>query len=108
MFQTPKDDLMQCFHDDFHSYLEDFDDYSFEHLDFFYEEDFQEPLCSDFYDIVSLKLDACDKVFQLPSIHLSLYVNKDVVGKHVPCIKFSLGKIFLLEFKGRLNALTRS
>jgi hypothetical protein len=29
---------MQCFHDDFRSYLEDFDDYLFEHLDLFSEE----------------------------------------------------------------------
>jgi hypothetical protein len=33
IFQTPKDDLVQCSHDDFRSYLEDFDEYSFEHSD---------------------------------------------------------------------------
>jgi hypothetical protein len=47
IFQTPKDDLVLCFHDDFRSYLEDFDEYSFEHLDLFYEEYYQPPLCSD-------------------------------------------------------------
>jgi hypothetical protein len=111
MFQTPKDDLMQCFHDDFQSYLEDFDEYSFKHSDLLYEEYCQPPLCSDLdkgEDIVFLKQDTCDKVFQLPSIPLSRYVTKDAVGKHVPCIKFSLRKVFLLEFKGRLNALRRS
>jgi hypothetical protein len=46
-FQTPKDDLVLCSPDDFQSYLEDFDEYSFEHLDLFYEEDYQPPLCSD-------------------------------------------------------------
>jgi hypothetical protein len=111
VFQTPKDDLMQCFHDDFHSYLEDFDDYFFEHLDLFSEEDCQPPLCSDFdkgEDVVFLKQDTCDKVFQLPSIALPHYVTKDATGKHVPCLKFSPGKSLLLEFKGRLNALRRS
>jgi hypothetical protein len=48
IFQTPKDDLMQCSHNDFWSYLEEFDEYSLEHLDIFYEEEFQPPLCSDF------------------------------------------------------------
>jgi hypothetical protein len=38
IFQTPKDDLMQFSHDDFWSYLDEFDEYSFEHLDLFYEE----------------------------------------------------------------------
>jgi hypothetical protein len=30
-FQTPKDDLMCCSHNDFWSYLEEFDEYSLEH-----------------------------------------------------------------------------
>jgi hypothetical protein len=109
IFQTPKDDLVQCSHDDFRSYLEDFDEHPFEHLDLF--EDFQPPSCSYFdkgEDIVFLKQDTCDKVFQLPSNPLSRYVTKDAVGKHVPYLKFSLGKGLLLEFKGRLNALRRS
>jgi hypothetical protein len=33
------------------------------------------------------------------------YVAKDVVWEHVSCFKFPLGKKFMLEFKGRLNAL---
>jgi hypothetical protein len=46
-FQTPKDDLMLCSPNNFRSYLEDFDDCSFEHLDLFHEEYYQPPLCSD-------------------------------------------------------------
>jgi hypothetical protein len=38
VFQAPKGDLVLCSPDDFQSYLEDFDDYSFEHLYLFYEE----------------------------------------------------------------------
>jgi hypothetical protein len=38
IFQTPKDDLVQCSHDNFQLYLEDFDEYSFEKLYLFYEE----------------------------------------------------------------------
>jgi hypothetical protein len=37
IFQTPKDDLVLCSPNDFRSYLEDFDEYSFEHLDLFHE-----------------------------------------------------------------------
>ena len=48
LLQTPKDDLMLCFPNDFRSYLEDFDDCSSEHLDLFYEDDYQPPLCSRF------------------------------------------------------------
>jgi hypothetical protein len=95
VFQAPKGDLVLCSPDDFRSYLEDFDEYSFEHLDLFYEEDYQPPLCSDLdkgEDIACLKQDTCDKVFQLPSITLPRYVTKDAVGKHVPCPKFSLGQ----------------
>jgi hypothetical protein len=38
VFQAPKRDLILCSPDDFQSYLEDFDEYSLEHLDLFYEE----------------------------------------------------------------------
>jgi hypothetical protein len=100
-----------CFHDDFRSHLEDFDECSFEHLDLFYEEYYQPLLCSDLdkgEDIAFLNQDTCDEVFQLPSITLSRYVTKDAVGKHVPCPSFSLGQSLLLELKGRLNTLRRS
>jgi hypothetical protein len=36
-FKTPTDDLMLCSPNNFRSYLEDFDDYSFEHVDLFHE-----------------------------------------------------------------------
>jgi hypothetical protein len=111
VFQAPKDDPVQCSPDDFRSYLEDFDEYSFEHLDLFYEEDYQPSLCSNFdkgEDVACLKQDTCDKVVQLPSTTLPRYVTKGVVGKHVPCLEFSPGQSLLLESKGRLNTLRRS
>jgi hypothetical protein len=110
IFQTPKDDLVQCYPDDFQSYLEDFDDYSFEHSDLFYQEYYQPSLCSDLgrhEDVVFLKQDSCDKVVQLPLITLHHSLIKDAVGEHVSCTKFSPGQSLLLEFKGRLNSLRR-
>jgi hypothetical protein len=111
IFQTPKDDLVQCSHVDFLSYIEDFDEYSFEDLDLFYEEYYQPPLCSYLKkgeDISFLKQNTCDKVVQCPPITLPRYVTKDTVEEHVYCTKFSLRWSLLLEFKGRLNALRRS
>ena len=102
---------MLCFHDDFRSYLEDFDGYSFEHSDLFYEENYQPPLCSHLdksEDVAYLKQDTCDKIFQPPLITLPHYVTKGVVGKHVPCLEFPPRQSLLLEFKGRLNTLRRS
>jgi hypothetical protein len=58
-----KGDLVLCSPDDFWSYLKDFDEFSFEHLDLFYEEDYQPPLCSYLdkgEDIAYLKKDTCD------------------------------------------------
>jgi hypothetical protein len=52
--------------------------------------------------------DLCEKIFHpssFPSIHC---VTKDATGKHIPCLRLSPRKNFLLEFKGRLNALRRS
>jgi hypothetical protein len=89
-----KGDLVLFSPDDFRSYLEDFDEYSFEHLDLFYEEDYQPPLCSDLdrgEDIAFPKQGTCDKVLQPPSITLPRYVIKGVVGKHVPCLEFYPG-----------------
>jgi hypothetical protein len=102
----PRGDLALCSHDDFRSYLEDFDEYSSKHLNLVHEEDYQPPLCSDIdkgEDIACPEKDPCDKVFQLPSTTLSRYVTKGVVGKHVLGLKFSPGQSLLLEFKGRLN-----
>ena len=101
---------MQCSPDDFRSYLEDFDEYSFEHLDLFYEEYYQLPLCSNFdkgENVTCLKQDTCDKVVQPPSTTLPHYVTKGVVGKHVPCLEFSLEQSLILESKGRLNTLSK-
>jgi hypothetical protein len=109
LFQIPKDDLVLCSPSDFWSYLEDFDEYSFEHL--FHEEYYQPPLCSDINKgegISFSEKDHCDNVSQLPPGILSFYVAKIVVGKHVLCFEFSPGKSILLEFKGRLNTLRRN
>jgi hypothetical protein len=111
VFQAPKDDPVQYSPDDVWSYLEDFDEYSFENLDLFYEEYYQPLLCSDLdkgEDIAFPKKDTCNKVFQPPSITLPHYVTKHAVGKYVPCLEFSLRKRLLLEFKGRLNTSRRS
>jgi hypothetical protein len=88
-----------------------FDTYSFEHLDLFYEENFESPLCSNFHegkDMIGPEQDFCDKVFQPPSFPLSRYITEDVAWKHVPCPKLFLSQDFFLEFKGRLNSLRRS
>jgi hypothetical protein len=106
-----RDDLILFSPDDFRSYLECFDEYSLEHLDLFYEEDYQPLFCSDLdrgEDIACPKQGTCDKVLQPPSITLPRYVIKGVVGKHAPCLEFYPGQSLLLEFKGRLNALKRS
>jgi hypothetical protein len=74
-----KGDLVICSLDDFRPYLEDFDEYSFEHLDLFYKEDYQPPLRSDLdkdEDIAFPKQGTCGKVFQLPSTTLPRYVTK--------------------------------
>jgi hypothetical protein len=107
VFQECKDDPVQCSLDDFWSYLQYFDEYSFEHLDLFYEEDYQLSLCSNFdkEDVACLKQDTCAKVVQFHPIALPHYVTKDAVVEHVTCFNFSLGKNFSLEFKGRLNSL---
>jgi hypothetical protein len=104
VFQAPKDDSVQCSLDDFRSYLEDFDEYSFEHLDLFYEEDYQPSLCSNFdkgEDVAYPKQDTCDKVVHLPWTTLPRCVTKVVVS----CLEFSLGQSLLLESKGRLKTL---
>jgi hypothetical protein len=47
-FYPSEDDLPQCTHDDFHSYLESHDAYSFKHSYLLYDEDFPPSLCSNF------------------------------------------------------------
>jgi hypothetical protein len=52
-----------CFHDDLQSYLEGFDEYPSEHLDFLHEGDCQPPPCSGLdksKDLLGLKEDPCD------------------------------------------------
>jgi hypothetical protein len=111
LFQTPKDGLVICSSNDFWSYLEDFDEYSFEQLDLFHEEDYQPPLCSDIdkgEDIACPENDPYDNVSQLLLTIVSQQITKGVVGKHVLCLKFSLKQSLLLDFKGRLNTSRRS
>jgi hypothetical protein len=99
--QTPKDDLMLCFPNDFRSYIEDFDDCSSEHLDLFYEDDYQPPLCSSFdrsKNVVCLKKDSHDLFLQPPFITLPCCIIKGVVGNYTFCIKFPLKQT--LESKG--------
>jgi hypothetical protein len=89
----PKDDLIHCFPNDFRSYLEDFDDYSSEHLDLFYEDDCQSPLCSDFdtsKNIVYLKEVSHDFSLQPPVITLPCLSIKGVVGKYIFNVDFPL------------------
>jgi hypothetical protein len=62
---------MLYFPNDFRSYLEDFDDCSSEHLDLFYEDGYQPPLCSSFdrsKNVVCLKRDSHDIFLQPPLI----------------------------------------
>jgi hypothetical protein len=47
-FQPSRSDPSHHPHDDFQPFPRRFDTYSFEHLDLFYEEYFQPPLCSNF------------------------------------------------------------
>jgi hypothetical protein len=104
LIQTPKDDLMLCFPDDFWSYLKDFDDCSYENLDLFYEDGYQPPLCSSFdrsKTIVCLKRDSHDIFLQPPLITLPCCIIKGVVGNYIFCIEFSLKKT--QESKGWLK-----
>jgi hypothetical protein len=92
--QTPKVDLVPCFPDDFWSYLECFDEYSSEHLDSFYVEDYQPPLCSDFdgsKNIVCLEKDSHDISLQPPIITLPCFI-KGMVGNSIFCIEFPLNQ----------------
>jgi hypothetical protein len=62
-------DLVLFSPNDFWSYLENFDEYSFEHLDLFYEEEYQPPLCSNLNkgkDIIFPNNGTSDKVLQTP------------------------------------------
>jgi hypothetical protein len=87
----PKVDLVPCFPDDFQSYLECFEEYSSEHLDSFYVEDDQPPLCSVFYgskNIFFLKKDSCDLFLQPPVITVPCYFIKGVAGIVASALSF--------------------
>jgi hypothetical protein len=107
--QKPKDDPVPCFPDDFRSYLEDFDDCSSEHLDLFYEDDYQPLLCSDFdasKNIVCLKKVFHDFSLQPPVITLPCLSIKGVVGKYIFHIELPLRKT--LDSKGQLDTASLS
>jgi hypothetical protein len=89
--QRTKDDPIPY---DFHSYLEDFDDFSSEHLDLRCENDCQTPICSDF--------DTSENVVCLRKVSHSFSLQPLVAT--LPClsIKGVLGKyIFNVEFPFR-------
>jgi hypothetical protein len=107
--QKPKDDPVPCFPDDFRSYLEDFDDCSSEHLDLFYEDDYQPLLCSDFdasKNIVCLKKVSHDFSLQPPVITLPCLSIKGVVGKYIFYVELPLRQT--LDSKGRLDTASLS
>jgi hypothetical protein len=109
--QTPKDDLMLCFPNDFRSHLEGFDNCSIEHTGLFYEESYQPSLCSGFdksEEVISLKRDTCDKIFHLPLITLPRHVTEGMVWRHVPYPKSPLKLNLFLDFEGKLNTSRRS
>jgi hypothetical protein len=102
-FQKTKDDLVPYFSDDFQSYLEMFDEYA-EHLDPFYEDDCQPPLCSDFdtsKDIVCLKKVTHDFSPQPPAVTLPCFSIRGVVGNYLFIVEFPSGQT--LDSKGWLG-----
>jgi hypothetical protein len=105
--RTPKVDLAPCFPDDFRSYLEYFDEYPSEHLDSFYEEDYQPPLCSDFdKNIVCLKKNSHDIFLQPPIITLPCCFIKGMAWDYNFCIEFPLKQT--RESKGWLKTTSSS
>jgi hypothetical protein len=103
------DDLMLCSLINFWSYLEDFYDYPYEHLDLSYEESYQPTLCSYIdknEEVTSLKHDTCDKIFH-PLITLPPYVTKGMVWKHVPYPNSPVRKNLILDFRVNLSASRR-
>jgi hypothetical protein len=102
---------MLCSPNNFRSYLEDFDDCSSEHLDLFYEENYQPSLCSDIdknEEVTSLKQDTCDKIFHPPLITLPCFVTEGMVWKHVPFPKSPVRQNLILDFRGKLSTSRKS
>jgi hypothetical protein len=103
-FQKTKDDPVSYSPDDFQSYLEIFDEYPSEHLEFFHEDNCQPPLCSSFdtsKDIVCLKKVSHDFSFQPPVIALPCFSIGVVVGKYLFYVEFPPRKA--LNSKGWLG-----
>jgi hypothetical protein len=101
--QNTKDDLVPCFSDNFQSYLEMFDEYA-EHLNPFFENDYQSPLCSDFdtsKDIVCLRKVAHDFSPQPPVITLPCFSIEGLVEKYFFLVELPPGQT--LDLKGRLG-----
>jgi hypothetical protein len=89
--QRTKDDPIPYFSDDFRSYLEEFDDCSPEHLDLFYEDDCQSPICSDFdtsENIVCLRKASHGFSLQPPVVALLCLSIKGVLAKHIFDVEF--------------------
>jgi hypothetical protein len=104
--QRTKDDPVPY---DFQSYLEEFDEFSSEHLDSFHENDYQPLLCSDFNTskgIVCLKKVSHDFSPQPPIITLPCFSIKCVVGKCLFYVDFPPGQT--LESKGWLGKASSS
>jgi hypothetical protein len=94
---------------DFRSYLEAFDEYSFEHLDLPYEDDYQLPLCSDFdrsKNIGCLMKDSHDFSPHPPLITLPCFSIKGVVGMYLFYVEFPPRKT--LDSKGCLGTTSLS
>jgi hypothetical protein len=101
--QNTKDDLIPYLAVDFQSYLEMFDEYT-EHLNPFYEVDYQPTLCSDLgtsKDIVCLKEVTHGFSSQPPAVALPRFSIQGVVGKCLFRVEFPPGQT--LDFKGRLG-----
>ena len=108
-FPNTKVDLVPCFPDIFRSYLEDFDEYSSEHLDCFHEDDYQPLLCSGLdrsKDLLCLMKDPCDNFPQPAPITLPPCVSRGVVGNYFSDVEFPLGQT--LESKGWLDTTSLS
>jgi hypothetical protein len=105
--QKPKDDPVPYFPDDFRSYLEDFNDCSSEHLDLFYEDNYQPLLCYDFdKNIVCLKKVSHDFSLQPPVVTLPCLSIKGVVGKYIFYVELPLRQT--LDSKGWLDTASLS
>jgi hypothetical protein len=103
-FQNTKDDPVPYLSDDFQSYLEMFDEYTAEHMDPFYEDDYRSTVVfrlGTSKDIVCLKEVTHDFSSQPPVISLPCFSIQGVVGKYLFRVEFPPGQT--LDFKGWLG-----